>query len=188
MIINDINSPYFIEGDTIKLAQLFEDEITFYVPKVKRHELFSKIINYIIGYSKYSYSYFFFGYHIYDVDIDKYIEMYPDLSEEHGFIKIKKNDLLNTDFVSNILLEYQMASLYINDIPDLDKKYTFPIIRDFGHKHYDCRKDQYMSSIITGYSIKQWEGDYVTITRTDDCLQWNINKMNIMMYYNKIKE
>lgn len=183
MIINDINSFDFIEDDTIKIGQLFESQITFYIPKAKRLELLDKVINYIIGDSRYCYYYFFFGYHIYDVNMDKYIEMYPDLAKEHGFIKIEETDLSNTNFISNILLEYQMASLYISTIPNLENKYTFPYIRDLGDKHYDYKTGQYVDSIIKGYGIKQWEGDYISITRTNDCPPWNVDKMNIMMYY-----
>jgi hypothetical protein len=105
------------------------------------------------------YCYLFFGYREYNKDITEYIDYYPELANDKGFIKIKEEDIQNVSFIVDILNEYQMASLFINKIPGLEKKYGFVTIRD-------------STSLFEGYVIKEFKYGYMEILKENTLPQW----------------
>ena len=113
-----------------------------------------------------SYYYLFFGYQEWNGDITNYTAKYPELNNDKGFIGIMKEDILNVDFIIDILGEFQMASLYISEIPNLDEKYDFKDIRDY-------------PSRFGGYVIEELRLDFIVVQKDDDLPAWDLEKMGV---------
>lgn len=154
----------------MKINHLSKNRLILYIPdEDEKRKYIANILKYL-QYDNLLFYYLFFGYEEHNRVITNYMEKYPELNEDKGFIEIEKKDVLDVDFVIDILDEYQIASLYINQIPHLSKKYGFEYIRE-------------SFSIFEGYVIKELKYGYIDIIKDDDLPDWDLVKIGISEDY-----
>ncbi|WP_165024366.1 hypothetical protein [Dysgonomonas sp. ZJ279] len=126
-------------------------------------------LEHILKYLRFSDSvcyYIFFGYREYNRNIEPYYKYYRELTSDKGIIRLKETDISNTQLIYNILNEFQICSLYINESSDLTENFDFAKWRD-------------SRQLYNGYVITDMMEDYIIINK-DSCLpDWNISKMGI---------
>lgn len=114
------------------------------------------------------YSYLIFGYNEGNFDISPYYMDYPELeSEDKGIIKLKNKDRDNIQFIYEILNNYQMKSLYINNYEDMVERFDFTRWRNAYN-----RADG-------GYAILDMSFDYLLIDKESNLPDWDFDRLDI---------
>jgi|GEM_PF-6535558 len=144
---------------------LSENKILVEVLSDERINVLKTLLCYL-HYSDELYYYILFGYNEYSANIDRYKIDYPELKEDSGFFKLKRKDIFNAELISDILIEFQIASLYINKLSDLVEKYDFAEMR-------------HLTSTYAGYVIEELTEDYIIIEKGESRPDWDLNKMGV---------
>ena len=148
------------------IEYITENLLGVHFPENERRECVGNILKFLQYKKGYLCYYLFFDSGYGNIDIFKYANDYPVLLNDKGFVQLKKEDVTNIDLVIDLLYEYHSASLYINEYPDLDKKYDYEAMRGG-------------NSLFEGYVIRELESDYVVITRDDEVPPWDLDKMGL---------
>lgn len=102
------------------------------------------------------------GYHDYNIDMSRWEEVYPGLSNDHFFIKLDKYFQHNDVLISDAFNEFQICALLVNENNNLDKEYDFSYLRLY-------LKD--VDNMFNGYIINELTDEYIII-------DWNINYLS----------
>lgn len=139
--------------------------LVFCFEKEQEFLFLRKVLEYLHGQND-LYYYIFFGYSEFNRDIQKYKECYSELTSDHGFFKLKDEDRDNYQMISDILCNFQMASLYINKVPGLNQQYQFDDMRN-------------SSCLFGGYVIDAMRETHIRILKSDDLPDWDLKRMGI---------
>lgn len=108
--------------------------ITFEEDKGKT--ILEKVLLYMLS-SNLKYIYIVFGYSDWNFDLSQYYTVYTELKHsDHSIIKLKDNDRANVQFIYEMLNNYQMCSLYINNNESAVANFDFSEWRN-SHAIYD---------------------------------------------------
>lgn len=128
-------------------------------------DVLKNVLDYI-DCTKKQFYYFLFRNKNFNVDLVKFQNIYEALKWDYGFIRLNENDIQNYQFISDIFDEYQIASLYINEISDLNENYNYDDI--FSN-----------SSSFGGYIISDMKDDYIRLHKDSYFPDWDLSKMGI---------
>ena len=142
-----------------------DNVIVINFPKEDRELYVKKILEYM-HYTDSLYYYIYFDEGFGNVDIYKYAEMYAEIYQGKGFIKLKDADTKNYHLIADFLYEYHSAKLYITTNPDADKKHDYKAMRDYDFAFAE-------------YTVIDLEEEGIVIGKDWDMPAWDLEKMGI---------
>jgi hypothetical protein len=145
-----------------------DDALFVYFSEDRKHSVMESILKYIYD-SKPIYCYIYFGYCENNLSEERYTTDYPELLHEYGAIMLKGKDVDNVEFISDVLRNYQMASLYVSEEAGLDKKYGFEEWRNV-----------WFSGHYGRYAIMEMREDYMIVKKSANTPEWDFEKIGIV--------
>lgn len=139
------------------------NKLTITFQKEKEVMILEKILLYMSSFD-FKYTYIVFGYNDWNFDLSCYYDDYEKLkSSDYGIIRLKEKDRLNTQFIYELLNNYQTCSMYITNNVTLAKNLDF----------LEWKKND---MIPEGFAINDMLFDYMIIEKSDYLPDWKLLK------------